>query len=71
MFVLPAPGRKVRDPITKKHLPAGGKEVPESTYWIRRIRCGDVVLPTTNVVTIDQTNDYSVDSDGIDSLENA
>lgn len=43
MFVKPGPGRKVRDPITKRHLPERGKEVPESTFWIRRLSVGDVV----------------------------
>lgn len=43
MFVKPAEGRKVRNPISKQHLPAAGAEVPESTFWIRRLRDGDVV----------------------------
>jgi hypothetical protein len=43
MFVKPAEGRKVRHPITKQHLDAEGAEVPESTYWLRRLAEGDVV----------------------------
>ena len=43
MFVKPAPGRLVRDPVSKRPLPAEGAEVPENTYWIRRLACGDVI----------------------------
>jgi hypothetical protein len=43
MFVKPAPGVKVRDPRSKLHLPEGGKEVPATTYWLRRLAAGDVV----------------------------
>lgn len=43
MFVKPAPGLKVRDPISRLHLPETGKEVPESTYWMRRLAAKDVV----------------------------
>lgn len=50
MFVLPAEGRPVRDPVTKRHIPASGAEVPESTYWLRRLRCGDVVIAPAFVV---------------------
>ncbi len=43
MFVKPAPGRMVRDPISKRHLPGGGAEVPATNYWLRRLDAGDVV----------------------------
>lgn len=43
MFVVPAPGIKVRDPVSRKHLPEKGKDVPESTFWLRRVRAGDVI----------------------------
>jgi hypothetical protein len=43
MFVKPADGLKVRDEASGQHLPAEGKEVPETTYWLRRLRSGDVV----------------------------
>jgi hypothetical protein len=43
MFVKPAPGTKVRDPISRLHIPESGVEVPESSYWIRRVQSGDVV----------------------------
>jgi len=33
----------VRDPVTKRSLPKTGAEVPETPYWHRRLRDGDVV----------------------------
>jgi hypothetical protein len=44
VFVKPAPGLLVRDDVSKVRLPAEGREVPETSYWVRRLRCGDVVL---------------------------
>jgi hypothetical protein len=44
MRVKPAPDRKVRDPATKRHLPETGKNVPESSFWLRRLDAGDVIL---------------------------
>jgi hypothetical protein len=44
MFVKPAEGIKVRDPISKLHLPETGAEKPDSMYWRRRLIAGDVVL---------------------------
>lgn len=43
VFLKPAPGRKVRDPVTRLHLPDSGKRVQISTYWTRRLADGDVV----------------------------
>lgn len=43
VFVKPAAGRNVRDPATKKHIPAEGIQVPRSSYWLRRLRDGDVL----------------------------
>lgn len=44
MRVKPAEGRKVRDPASLQHLPEGGAEVPDTSYWRRRLQAGDVVL---------------------------
>lgn len=58
MFVRPAPGLKVRDPVSKMHIPATGKEVPESSYWVRRLKSRDVVICSAPVVHLDpQIND--------------
>ncbi len=57
MFVKPAPGKKVRDPISKLHLPEEGKEVPESNYWLRQLKAGDVVKASAPVVSSVQISD--------------
>lgn len=45
MFVKPAPGLKVRypPPAQKRLLPPAGADVPEESYWLRRLKAGDVV----------------------------
>ena len=52
MRVKPKEGLLVRDPFTKRPLPESGRDVPDTTYWRRRVETGDVVLmespePTT------------------------
>jgi hypothetical protein len=44
LFVVPAQGRTVRDPQTMEILPPEGDTVPKSTYWLRRLQDGDVIL---------------------------
>jgi hypothetical protein len=45
MFVYPAPGLKVFDPVRKQFMPQDGMEVDDNDfYWIRRLRDGDVRL---------------------------
>ena len=44
MIVKPAAGLKVRDPDLKDLLPEEGRNVPDSTYWRRRLRDGDVLI---------------------------
>ena len=46
LFVRPAPGARVRDPETKAPIPETGVDVPNTGYWQRRIRMGDVVVVT-------------------------
>ena len=44
MKVKPAvPGAIIRDPQTRLPLPAEGGDVPENSFWIRRLRAGEVV----------------------------
>ena len=45
IFVKPASGKRVLDPKTKKELPEMGMEVPKNSYWLRRLRDGDVESP--------------------------
>lgn len=46
MFIKPAPGLKVRDPVRQDVLPEAGREVAPSVYWSRRLRDGDVEQAT-------------------------
>ncbi len=44
MIVKPAPGLKVRHPVTKQLLPDEGIEVPDGDiFWTRVLNDGDVV----------------------------
>ncbi|NDV11673.1 DUF2635 domain-containing protein [Crenobacter caeni] len=42
MYVKPAQDRAVTDPGRGDILPAEGREVPETQYWLRRLADGDV-----------------------------
>jgi hypothetical protein len=53
MLVKPAPGLKVRDPITKQHLPVEGALVPATAYWLRRLNDADVV----EVIHVDRADE--------------
>lgn len=47
MFVKPAAGLQVRDPVLRDLLPPEGREVPDyDPYWLRRLRDGDVIRAT-------------------------
>lgn len=52
MFVIPKPGFKIRDPITKRHIPQEGAFVPDNTYWRRLLAAGDVALSDDDVVPL-------------------
>jgi hypothetical protein len=54
LYIRPVTGLLVRDEKTKQILPPEGKLVEQSTYWIRRLKCGDVVL-VENVETEKET----------------
>lgn len=42
MFVKPKDGLRVRDPVKGSALPENGADVPDNTFWRRRISDGDV-----------------------------
>lgn len=42
LFIKPADGCKVRDPGTGALLDAAGEAKPKTTFWLRRLRDGDV-----------------------------
>lgn len=51
MFVKPRAGVNVRDPVSRILIPVEGCEVPESSYWVRRIADGDVTqIPDSDKV---------------------
>ncbi len=41
--VNPAPGRRVRDPVTMRVIADGHRVDPDDVYWWRRLNAGDVV----------------------------
>lgn len=55
LHVMPVPGRLVR--LGGLPLPAGGAQVPDTTYWHRRLAEGDVSLVQPPVQTPDPTPD--------------
>ncbi|ELN0130425.1 DUF2635 domain-containing protein [Raoultella planticola] len=48
MFVKPKDGISVRCPVRGEALPAEGAEVPDNTFWRRRLKDGDVSLVEKN-----------------------
>ncbi len=40
----------VRDPRSRAKLPHEGAKVPDSSYWLRRLKCGDVVKTTAEAI---------------------
>ncbi|MMZ47281.1 hypothetical protein D3C87_1974200 [compost metagenome] len=49
MLVKPKDGLSVRCPVKGVPLPAEGAEVPDNTFWHRRLNDGDVVLAKEDV----------------------
>jgi len=50
MFVIPKKGSLIPDPVLQDYLPTQGREVEKSSYWLRRIKDGDVTEGTPNKV---------------------
>lgn len=42
VFVVPVEGRIVPDPERGDDIPASGRNVPRSVYWLRAINAGDL-----------------------------
>ncbi|MBC8722132.1 DUF2635 domain-containing protein [Paraburkholderia sp. 31.1] len=57
MHIRPATGVRVRDPDLRDFLPDAGRVVPDSVYWRRRLRDGDVVPVADEPPTIPDTPD--------------
>lgn len=47
MQIKPKRGRSVPDPVRGDLLPSEGRNVEESSYWLRRLAAGDVEKATT------------------------
>ena len=43
MFVKPKDGLSVRCPVRGEALPKEGADVPDNTFWRRRLKDGDVI----------------------------
>ncbi|TKI02894.1 DUF2635 domain-containing protein [Martelella alba] len=56
MFVKPNTGRAVRDPVKGTLLPAEGAEVPDTSFWRRRLRDGDVSIAAATSAPADSTD---------------
>lgn len=61
MKVKPAEGRAVRDPAKRTLLPADGADVTLDTFWLRRLRDGDVVEVTATTTTKTSTAGAAAD----------
>lgn len=57
MYVIPKSGIVIRDPDLKTLVPAEGREVPDTQFWQRRIRDGDVTVgkaPATRTAAVEK-----------------
>lgn len=54
MHVKPVSGRDVPDPEKGGYLPAEGREVEPSLFWLRRLRDGDVVEVKPGIAELDE-----------------
>lgn len=43
-YLVPRDGITVRDPTSGIALPVGGAAKPQTAYWLRRLRDGDVAV---------------------------
>lgn len=54
IFIKPANGLRIKDPISKIPLSSEGETKPNSTYWRRKINAGDVIVAKEKKTTIVQ-----------------
>lgn len=55
--------RLVRDPNDGTPLPAGGRDLPLTTFWRRRLRDGDVEIVAANDTSVPAATDATGDTD--------
>lgn len=64
MYLKPARGLIVRDPHTRQPLPAEGREVQLTEWWMRRLRAGDAIeVARSEESTLEDS--YHSDSDEV------
>lgn len=44
LHIRPAQGLKIRDPKTQALIPEEGLIVEQNSYWVRRLKSGDVII---------------------------
>lgn len=72
MLVKPAPGRAVRDPRSRKVLPATGWDVPETSFWLRRVRDKDVLVePKTAPASAPVASAVAAEPSGVSEVATA
>ena len=53
MYIRTAPGIVIRDPDLMDFIPTEGREVPDTDFWHRRVRDGDVIQCAPTAPTIE------------------
>lgn len=62
MKLKPLNGRSVPDPARGDLLPADGRNVEKSSYWLRRLAAGDVEQVETETKTVSATSKQGGDA---------
>jgi hypothetical protein len=57
VFVKPKNGAEVRDPATFAVVPPEGRNIEVSSYWLRKIMQGYLVVIEDQPAKIEETND--------------
>lgn len=50
LYLKPRDGLSVRNPRTMVPVPEYGAEVPNTSYWRRRLKDGDMVVTTASAI---------------------
>lgn len=62
MKLKPLNGRSIPDPARGDLLPADGRNVEKSSYWLRRLVAGDVEQVETETKTVSATSKQGGDA---------
>jgi hypothetical protein len=69
--IKPAPGKVIVHPITRTRVPADGETVAESTYWLRRIADGDVIVDVAPAPSAQKAASQSKPKTAVPAAENS